>query len=115
MYNLHYINIYIYKFGSFYFTSIYVSTYTFIGDPNLTLDVKETWNWNNLGYYELELNVTLPNVSYVREGMRFLEIGVHTLKKKAAEGVILIDQILPSERIFANVSLLFDQYENLIL
>ena len=76
--------------------------------------MKETWSWNNLGYYELELNVTLPNVSYLREGLRFLEIGVHTIKIKAS-GVIKIDQILPSERIFTNVSLLFDQYENLIL
>ena len=62
------------------------------------------WTWNELGFYSLRLNVSLPDVDYVREGLRELEITVHTARINNIQGGFKILQILPSDRIAISVS-----------
>ena len=62
------------------------------------------WTWNEAGFYSLGLNVSLPDVGYVREGLRELEITVHTARISNIQGGFKILQILPSDRIAISVS-----------
>ena len=62
------------------------------------------WTWNENGFYSLRLNISLPDVDYVREGLRELNITVHTARISNIQGGFKILQILPSDQIVINVS-----------
>ena len=61
------------------------------------------WTWNENGFYSLRLNISLPDVDYVREGLRELNITVHTARITNIHGGFKILQILPSDQIVINV------------
>lgn len=62
------------------------------------------WTWSEDGFYSLQINVSLPNVSYVHEGLLELEITVHTAKITNVPGGVKLTQFLPEDRIVVNVS-----------
>ena len=74
------------------------------GQPGLQLTVVSAWIWSEVGFYTLHLNITLPNVTYVQEGLQYLEIVVHTSAASALPGDLKIVQILPRDIIPIDVS-----------
>ena len=60
--------------------------------------------WNEAGFYTLQLNITLPDVYYVRVGLLGIDITVHVSKRSTHTGELKLGQILPREWIPINVS-----------